>query len=216
MCGRFVLISDFTRIAGEFNLAASNIDLPAPGDINPGQDCFCLIRNEAGARGALLHWGILPPWARDKAAVRMLINARAETVAEKPTFRSAWRERRCLIVADGFYEWSKEKKPHLFYLKEKQPFGLAGIYENAPTAGGEKSSFVIITTAANEIVAPVHDRMPVIIPAAKCGEWLGQSQSAGEQLRQLLKPYPAELMEGREAELKKVKPRKAEKQPERK
>ncbi len=216
MCGRFVLISDLTRIAGEFNLAVPNIELPAQGDISPGQDCFCLIRKAAGAGGALLHWGITPPWAKDKSAVRMLINARAETVAEKPTFQQAWRERRCLIIANGFYEWSKEKKPYLFRFRDNRPFGMAGIYGKTPAAGGEKASFAIITTAANEIVAPVHDRMPVIIPAAACEEWLGNKPSSSQQLSRLLKPYPAELLGGCEVQLKKVSSRKTEKQLERK
>ncbi|HOW57278.1 MAG TPA: SOS response-associated peptidase, partial [Smithellaceae bacterium] len=124
--------------------------------------------------------------------------------------------RRCLIIANGFYEWSKEKKPYLFRFRDNRPFGMAGIYGKTPAAGGEKASFAIITTAANEIVAPVHDRMPVIIPAAACEEWLGNKPSSSQQLSRLLKPYPAELLGGCEVQLKKVSSRKTEKQLERK
>jgi putative SOS response-associated peptidase YedK len=200
MCGRFVLIGDWGKIAQEFDLSETESTLSATGDIYPGQDSACIIRTETGNSVVNLHWGFVPKWATPKLKTKLLINARAETLGEKPAFSDAFQKRRCLIVAFGFYEWTEGKKPFYFYLRSGQPFGLAGIYEAAITPGGPKSSFVIITTGPNKLIASLHDRMPVIIPVDKRFLWLDYSQYDKDRLKSLLVPYPEAEMEMRQAE----------------
>ena len=142
-----------------------------------------------------LRWGLIPFWAKDPAIGNRLINARAETVAEKPSFRSAFAKRRCLVVADGFYEWrpeGKRKVPVYIFLKSKKPFGFAGLYENWKDPGGrEIRTCTIITTEANDLVRPIHDRMPVILPEGVEDRWLDPSEGSRERLQAILTPYPA-------------------------
>jgi putative SOS response-associated peptidase YedK len=199
MCGRFVLISDVGKIAGEFAVSDINKTLASTGDIYPGQNCACIIKEEAKNVLANLHWGFSPRWIKQKMQDKLLINARAETLADKPTFRDAFQRRRCLIAADGFYEWSAEKKPFYLYMQNKKPFGLAGIYEPA-AADDTLASFVIITTEPNELIAAMHKRMPVIIPAAQRSLWLDNSKYDPGKLLSLLIPYPAAEMAMRPAE----------------
>jgi len=194
MCGKFVLRSDWKNIAGEFDLEDTNQIIVPAGDIYPGSDAACIIRNNRDNLGVILCWGFFPQWAKQKSRGNLVINARAETLAQKPAFRDAFQKRRCLIAADGFYEWSKEKSQFYFYLQNKKPFGLAGIYEPAIIPGNAKSSFVIITTSPNELIAPVHDRMPVIIPADKQSLWLDDSKYNINELKPLFDPYPASEM----------------------
>ena len=194
MCGKFVLISNWKNIAGEFDLEDTN-QIPVPaGDIYPGHDATCIIHRGKNYHGVNLHWGFFPRWANRKSRGNMLINARAETLSQKASFRDAFQRRRCLIVADGFYEWSKEKKQFGFFLLNKKPFGLAGIYEPAIVPGDAQSSFVIITTSPNELIAPLHDRMPVIIPADKQSLWLENGEYDIRKLTPLFNPYPASEM----------------------
>jgi putative SOS response-associated peptidase YedK len=200
MCGRFVLIVDWEKIAQEFDLSDAESILSTTGDIHPGQDSVCIIRAATGNSAVNLHWGFVPRWSTLKSPNKLLINARAETLEGMPAFGDAFRERRCLIVASGFYEWTARKKPFYFYLRNGRPFGLAGIYEPAITPGGPKSSFVIITTFPNKLVASLHDRMPVIIPVNKRFLWLDCSQYDKDRLKSLLVPYPEEEMKMREAE----------------
>jgi putative SOS response-associated peptidase YedK len=201
MCGRFVLVSSWEKIAGEFDLSETDNDPSAAGDIHPGQDSICIIRDGAINKAVNLHWGLVPSWLAQKPGSKLLINARAETLAEKPTFRDAFQKRRCLIIADGFYEWTKEKKPFYFYLKNGRPLGLAGLYEPATVAGSPKLSFVILTTSPNKLIAPLHDRMPVIIPAGKRSYWLDQSLYDKARLQSLLVSYPEAQMAMRKAEI---------------
>lgn len=200
MCGRFVLVSSWEKIAGEFDLSETDNDFSPAGDIHPGQDSACIIRDGAINKAVNLHWGFVPRWLAQKPGSKLLINARSETLAAKPIFCDAFQKRRCLIVADGFYEWTKEKKPLYFYLKNGQPLGLAGLYEPATAQGWPKLSFVIITTSPNKLIAPLHDRMPVIIPAGKRSLWLDQSFYDKDRLQSLLVSYPEEEMAMRKAE----------------
>ena len=200
MCGRFVLVSSWEKIAGEFDLSETDNNFSTAGDIHPGQDSTCIIRDGTINKSVSLHWGFISPWLKQKPGSKLLINARAETLAEKLIFRDDFQKRRCLIVADGFYEWTKEKKPFYFYLKNGQPLGLAGIYEPATAEGAPKASFVIITTSPNKIIAPLHDRMPVIIPADQRCLWLDQSLYDKTQLQSLLVSYPEAEMAMRQAE----------------
>jgi putative SOS response-associated peptidase YedK len=194
MCGRFAFISDWEKIAAEFELNEIEQDLPASGDVYPGQNATCIIRPDANNLIVNLRWGFIPQWATPPPTGKLLINARAETVVEKTAFRDSFQTRRCLIVAEGFYEWSKDKELFYFYLCTGKTLGLAGIYAPAITAGGMKSSFVILTTAPNELVASRHNRMPVIIPADRQSLWLNNSNCEVNKLKMLFAPYTASEM----------------------
>lgn len=143
--------------------------------------------------------GLIPSWAKDDKIGNKMINARAETVAEKPAFRSAFKSRRCIVPASGFYEWKKVergKQPFYFYLKDKPVFGFAGLWEEwRDTESGEiLETCTIITTEANEVLLPVHDRMPVILKAEDYELWLETKVKDQDKLENLLKPYPSEEM----------------------
>jgi putative SOS response-associated peptidase YedK len=197
MCGRFVLISNLGQIAEEFNLTDMSSSVPF-GDIHPGQNAACIIAEDKKNRLLILPWGFWPQWSKQSNNSKSLINARAETLAEKSTFKEAFQKRRCLIPADGFYEWSKEKKQFYFYLQNRKPFGLAGICdEPGLPATGKEASFVIITTTPNKLIAPVHNRMPVIIPHDKQSLWLDNGRYEKTELQSLMAPYPAQEMEMR-------------------
>ena len=193
MCGRFTLVSPYVAVTERFHAAAPP-DLRPRYNIAPGQDVLCVIRDGEN-RIEPLRWGLIPFWAKDPAIGNRLINARAETVAEKPSFRSAFAKRRCLVVADGFYEWrpaGKRKVPVYIFLKSKKPFGFAGLYESWKDPGGKEiRTCTIITTEANEIVRPIHDRMPVILPEGVEDRWLDPGEGGRERLQALLTPYSA-------------------------
>jgi putative SOS response-associated peptidase YedK len=193
MCGRFTLVSPFVAVTEHFHVSATT-DLRPRYNIAPGQNVLCVIR-DGGNRLEPLRWGLIPFWAKDPAIGNRLINARAETVAEKPSFRTAFTRRRCLIVADGFYEWrpaGKRKIPVYIFLKSKKPFGFAGLYETWKTPEGkELRTCTIITTDANDLIRPIHDRMPVILPGDVEDRWLDPQEGSRERLLSLLKPYPA-------------------------
>jgi putative SOS response-associated peptidase YedK len=187
-------VSPFVAVTERFHAAAPQ-DFRPRYNIAPGQDVLCVIRDGEN-RIEHLRWGLIPFWAKDPAIGNRLINARAETVAEKPSFRSAFAKRRCLVVADGFYEWrpeGKRKVPVYVFLKSKKPFGFAGLYENWKDPGGrEIRTCTIITTEANDLVRPIHDRMPVILPEGVEDRWLDPSEGSRERLQAILTPpYPA-------------------------
>ncbi len=146
-----------------------------------------------------MRWGLISSRAKDPAVGNHMINARAETVAEKPSFRDSLKKRRCLILADGFYEWQKQgsaKQPVRIVLKNREPFGFAGLWDTWESSDGEKINFcTIITTEANELLKPVHDRMPVILNREAEDVWLDPLVPAPAKLLPLLKPYPSEQME---------------------
>ena len=170
-------------------------------NIAPTQNIL-LLREEGDRRSfALARWGLIPQWAKDTKIGYHTINARAETVASKPAFRTAFRHRRCLIPADGFIEWqvmpgSKVKQPWFITLEESQVMALAGLWERWRSPEGEElESCSIIVTDANEIMRPIHDRMPVILAPGDWGAWLETDAKDAGYLQSLLKPYPAEGME---------------------
>ena len=152
----------------------------------------------AGRHLVLLRWGLIPAWAKDKAIGARMINARAETVAEKPSFRAAFAKRRCLIVADGFYEWRKEagaKQPYRAAMADGRPFAFAGLWEQwtDKSDGARVESCTIVTTEANELLKPIHPRMPVIVDPGDFDAWLDVTVAL-DAVQALLRPYPAELM----------------------
>src|SRR4028118_427515 len=149
----------------------------------------------------MLHWGLIPSWAKDRKMGARLINARAETVAEKPAFRSAFRQRRCLVLADGFYEWQqqedkKQKQPFYFRMGNEHPFAFAGLWEHwqDKETGEEIESCTLLTTEANELMRPIHNRMPVILDPTSYDLWLNPQMKQRESLETLLRPYPTEEM----------------------
>jgi putative SOS response-associated peptidase YedK len=198
MCGRFALISDGSLIAGVFRLKAIPSLAGPQFNIAPGQRIAAIL-NLADPALEFLRWGLVPSWAKDPKIGYRMINARAETVAEKPAFRAALRHRRCLIPADGFFEWmktGKAKQPMFVRLKSRTPFALAGLWEswNAPD-GSKLKSATILTTGPNALMKKIHDRMPVILPPEAWEAWLNPEQGKPDLFKDLLKPFPAKDME---------------------
>lgn len=200
MCGRFTLTIPSDELAAAFPDFVFPEDQGPRYNIAPGQSVLA-VPNTAERAAFLYRWGLIPHWAKDPAIGHRMINARAETLNEKPSFRTPFRRKRCLILADGFFEWRKEDKhktPYYVRLKQGRPFGMAGLWDTWRSGSGETvRSCTIITTAANDIVAPIHDRMPVILSAADYPLWLSAPETASpEELQQLLhKPGPASSME---------------------
>lgn len=196
MCGRFVRVSPYVMIAESFGLDSKGPDCPASFNVAPGQEIAAVVAgpasNPSGRALEFFKWGLVPSWSRDSKGI---INARAETAARKPSFRDAFRQRRCLIIADGFYEWlrGKTKKPFFIALQNGQPFGMAGLYETSLRDGILLTTCAILTVPANSLVASCHDRMPAIIPGGGEGAWLDPGTDI-RGLEDLLKPYPAGLM----------------------
>lgn len=199
MCGRFTLTLD----PRELKQAFPDIQFPdsfAPRyNIAPSQP-VAVITNHANKKLDFFIWGLIPSWANDPAIGNRLINARAETLAEKPSFRTAFRRRRCLILADGFYEWreipgSKAKQPNFIHLTKHKPFAFAGLWDMwvAPDASVIYSC-TIITTQPNTIIQPIHSRMPVILPPSAYADWLDPAERQPNELNRWLIPYPPEDM----------------------
>ena len=168
-------------------------------NISPSQNILTVVQNEQGqAEARNLRWGFVPSWMAKENISSKFINARIETAAEKPMFRDAYRKRHCLIVADGFYEWKKletKKQPYYFQLKDKQPFAFAGLWEEWQSPENEKiASCTIVTTEANELLQPIHNRMPVILQQSDYEKWLDPQLQKTELLEQLLHPFEAEKM----------------------
>lgn len=197
MCGRFVLLTDLSVIAETFNIEEVACDYQRGNNISPGQLVTAVVRDGKN-RLVNFRWGLIPSWAKDPSIGSRMFNARAETVSEKPSFRSAFKRRRCLIVADGFYEWQKLEKgkiPFYFSLKSGRPFGFAGLYESWLSPDHQQiQTCTIITTDSNDLITPVHDRMPVILPHESASIWINPENQNKEELLSLLKPYPAEDM----------------------
>ncbi|WLR56799.1 SOS response-associated peptidase [Mesobacillus subterraneus] len=197
MCGRFSLFEDIDSLKEQFHFDFPD-DLDARYNIAPGQDILTVINNGSGRSGKKMRWGLIPFWAEDEKIGYRMINARAETVDEKASFKHALKQRRCLILTDGFYEWKKEgkqKQPYRFGMKSKQPFALAGLWENWKKDGKEITSCTIITTGPNQVTEKIHDRMPVILPKNKLDIWLDSSFAKPDQIKQLLVPFDADLMD---------------------
>lgn len=201
MCGRFTSSAKPKEVEKEFNAKVSDEKLFAPRfNIAPTQT-IAVVLDSGGERIIEgLRWGLIPGWAKDESIGSKMINARAETLAEKPSFKNAFKSRRCIIPASGFYEWQKKgtgaKQPFYFHLKEKAVFGFAGLYEHwlDRETGEQIETCTIITTEANELLEPIHDRMPVILKARDYERWLAAKEKDTDKLQKLLIPYPAEEM----------------------
>jgi putative SOS response-associated peptidase YedK len=199
VCGRFAQKSPAKKVAKQFKVEEVP-PLAERYNVAPTQ-AILGIREGGGAREAtFFKWGLVPRWAKDPAIGNKLINARSETVTEKPSFREAFARRRCLIPADGFYEWQRSggrKLPFFFRMRDESPFGFAGLWERWEGEGGEViDSCTILTTEANKVLRPVHDRMPVIVHPEDYSLWLEGDERERTLLMELLRPYPAEEMAG--------------------
>jgi putative SOS response-associated peptidase YedK len=197
MCGRFTQRQPASRIAQEFQVDEVP-PIEARYNIAPTQTVLSIHQAADGREAKLLKWGLIPSWTKDPSIGAKLINARSETVAEKPSFREAFKKRRCLIPADGFYEWQRtggRKQPYFFRMLDDRPFGFAGLWERWKGQDGEVvESCAILTTEANELLQPVHDRMPVILRAEDYELWLDEDVRQQDFRRELLRPFPASEM----------------------
>jgi putative SOS response-associated peptidase YedK len=195
MCGRFVLVSNLKNIQKNFNIRNISYEYLPSWNIMPNQLVPAVISCNGINQLVCFRWGLIPSWSKDPSIANRLINARAETLDKKPSFRDALKKRRCLIIADGFYEWKREGKskiPLYFYLKSGRPFGFAGLYETWMSPDKKEiNTCVIITTGSNELIAPAHDRMPVIFSNDKESVWLEGDAVDTAYLLTILKPYPA-------------------------
>ena len=198
MCGRFTLITNLGAIAARFGVSRFLEEVGPRYNIAPTQTVI-VVNDDGTRRLTQMRWGLIPSWAKDPAIGNRMINARAESVATKPAFRAALPKRRCLIPADGFYEWQqvgRRKQPVYITLKTREPFSFAGLWESRMSSEGEESrSCTIITTEANELLKPIHDRMPVILTRETEAVWLDPTVQDSAYLLPLLKPYPAGKME---------------------
>src|SRR5215217_3961884 len=167
MCGRYTLTTPVEILAEEFGLSGPLPEIPPSYNVAPTEQVAAVIAGDGGRRLEMLKWGLIPAWADDPEIGSRMINARSETAHEKPSFRRAFGERRCLIPADGFYEWQRTngtKQPYYIHMEDGRPFAFAGLWESWSKGGeGEIRTCTIHTTEANALVGEVHDRMPVIL-----------------------------------------------------
>ncbi|MGM0888033.1 MAG: SOS response-associated peptidase [Bacillota bacterium] len=200
MCGRFTLFTDIEEIKERFDIQGSfDEEYQFSYNIAPSQSVLSVINDGVRNRLGYLRWGLIPFWAKDEKTGYKMINARAETIAEKASFRNAYKKKRCLIIADSFYEWKKtpeRKIPMRIKLKNHAPFGMAGLWESWKSPEGISIySCSVITTVPNELMTSIHDRMPVILKPEDEKDWLNPSINDPAYLQQYLKSFDSEQME---------------------
>ena len=202
MCGRFSLTPDLDELQLRFGFRASDLRHTPRYNVAPTQEVLTVTDQGDGNVGQFMKWGLIPFWAKDPRIGSRMINARAETVVERPSYREAFQERRCLVLADGFYEWRKDGKiriPMRIILRSGEPFGFAGLWETWKNPEGELvKSCTIITTVPNDLMEPIHNRMPVILTREAEEQWLDPSNADSAELRELMVPYAASEMEAYE------------------
>lgn len=200
MCGRYTLTASAEDLAGWFGTTGPLPELVPSYNIAPTQEVPVVgVDGEGERRLRLLKWGLVPSWANDPEIGARMINARAESVADKPAYRAAFKRRRCLIPADGFYEWQKQnggpKQPFHVKMENGEPFAFAGLWESWQGEEETVRSCAIITTDANEMLGEIHDRMPVILSPDSYGTWLDPELQDADKLLPLLQPCPPGEME---------------------
>ncbi len=198
MCGRYTLTVPVEILAEEFGVTGPLPEVPPSYNIAPTQEVAAVLADDGERRLEMLRWGLIPSWADDPGIGSRMINARSETVPEKPSFRRAFRERRCLILADGFYEWKRTndgKQPYYIRMEDERPFAFAGLWESWRGGREEIRSCTILTTEANDRVSNIHHRMPVILAPEDHGLWLDPDVREADPLLPLLAPYPDDVME---------------------
>ncbi|WP_273845980.1 SOS response-associated peptidase [Rubrobacter calidifluminis] len=198
MCGRYTLKTPVETLVRRFDLSGPLPGLSPSYNIAPSRKVAAVVLQEGQRRLEMLRWGLVPSWADDPGIGNRMINARAESVAEKPSYRGAFRSRRCLILADGFYEWKREnngRQPYHIRMRDGSPFAFAGLWESWSGREGEIRSCTIITTDPNDLLAPIHNRMPVILDPQDYDLWLDISVRDPEVLLPLLAPYEGANLE---------------------
>ena len=202
MCGRYSLATDEEALEYRFGFIDEGLQAGPRFNVAPTQGVLTVVSDGAANHAMSMRWGLIPFWAKDPSIGSRMINARAETVLERPAFRHAFQRRRCLVLADGFYEWKgvgRSRVPMRVVLRSGEPFGFAGLWESWVSPDETLiHSCIIITTTPNAMMEPIHNRMPVILPREKEALWLDPSQSDYGSLRDLLVPYPADEMEAYE------------------
>lgn len=199
MCGRYTLTSSVGELSERFGLDEAPSGLAPNYNVAPTQSVAAVLRDES-RRLEMFRWGLVPSWAKDPAIGNRMINARSETAHEKPSFRSAFKRRRCLLPADGFYEWKREsdgsggKQPFHIRMESGEPFAFAGLWESWDGGDGEVLSCTILTTQANAMMQDIHHRMPVILPADRYEAWL-DPEAEKQELLSMLEPYSEGGME---------------------
>lgn len=203
MCGRFALTAPASAIAEIFAVDVLPDVLPRY-NVAPSQQVPCVVEKDGARVVETFKWGLVPFWAKDKKIAYKTINARGETVAKKPAYRAAFKRRRLLVCADGFYEWKrpggkKTKIPHLIQMADGRPFAMAGLWERwtDTETGEELRTFTIVTTGPNELMEGIHDRMPVILPPEHWDTWLDPDLQDPGVLQELLVSFPADQMKAR-------------------
>jgi putative SOS response-associated peptidase YedK len=199
MCGRFTNRYTWAELVRLYRLTGSppTSNFQPQYNIAPTQNSFVVRLNDGRRDLVEMRWGLIPYWAKDAKIGSRLINAQSETCAAKPAFRYAFKARRCLVVADAFYEWPTRDTPRLITVKNNEAFAFAGLWESWRTNEGDKKrleTFTILTTTANAFMAPIHDRMPVILSPDAWPIWLGETKASGEQLLALCRPYASDRM----------------------
>jgi putative SOS response-associated peptidase YedK len=192
MCGRFAQRSLARKVAKQFKVEEVP-PLAERYNVAPAQNVLTVREASGGREATFLKWGLVPRWAKDPGIGNKLINARSETVTEKPSFREAFASRRCLVPLDGFYEWARRgdrKRPFYFHMRDGEPFAIAGLWERWEGEGGPLETCTLLTTEANELLAPYHDRMPVILRPEDYEVWIDPDVREREMLTRLLRPYP--------------------------
>jgi putative SOS response-associated peptidase YedK len=195
MCGRFALVTPVAELKKRFDVKMADENLSPHFNVAPGKMMPIIPMTDA-QKMIYAKWGLVPHWAKDEKIGYKMINARAETITEKPSYRDSFRTQRCLVLADGFYEWDKkstEKKPYYISLKDKEPFAFAGIYSHWKGEGRNLISFSIITTEANDLISKIHERMPIILERENEKKWLDTSASE-DQVISMLDKYQDEKM----------------------
>jgi putative SOS response-associated peptidase YedK len=197
MCGRFTNRYTWSELVRLYRLtgAAPASNFPPRYNIAPTQSSF-VVRLKDGKRDLVeMRWGLVPFWADDVKIGSRMINAQSETCGTKPAFRHAFKSRRCLVVADGFFEWPTRDKPRLITLRNGAPFSFAGLWETwGPRDGDKVESFTILTTTPNEFMGTIHNRMPVILAPDCWATWLGETAATAEELLALCRPFPSDRM----------------------
>ena len=199
MCGRYSLTSNLGELGERFDFEASDLIHNPRYNIAPTQQILTVTHNGSRNEASLMKWGLIPPWSKTPDISSRMINARGETLEEKPSFREPLFKRRCLVLADGFYEWTKTnagKRPMRIKLRSGEPFGFAGLWEIWKSPGDEIiRSCTIITTHPNKLMERIHHRMPVIIPKDSEDLWLDSRNQDADSIRDLIKPFPGDEME---------------------
>jgi len=197
MCGRFSLTTDVISLQARFGFTLGEPPLVPRYNIAPTQNVLTVLQGESGLQGQMMRWGLIPSWANDEKIGNRMINARSETIAESKVFGKAFKQQRCLVIANSFFEWQKTqtgKMPVKIMLKSEEPFAFAGLWSMWTPKGEQNNplySCTIVTTIANSLIEPIHTRMPVILTPDAEHTWLNTSESNAPDLRELLVPYSA-------------------------